>query len=483
MAAKMTSKEFEKNEGKERKRNLLYLMEGYMRDCCLHDAADALASEAQLSNQYELCDNVDLDMILLDYNGYYYTRFDKYPKIVRRINQNNAGTNGAGAPKRPGKTAARGITNKTTSPPTSATTTPSTTKQLDLQIGITNLSNKKPENEISSSMVSDVKDKDKDADNRSAAAYSSLCDFEGYSSEWRETADLITKEIVRKKHAPHISWSDCVGLEHSVELLREAVVYPRARPEWFEGLLAPWKGILLYGPPGTGKTLLARALAAESDATFINVTISTFVSKWRGESEKMLKVLFDVARLYAPTTIFIDELDALASRHEDQQHEASRRFKSELLIQLDGLLHGGDNDGVFVLATTNAPWNLCGAVLRRFEKRILVSVPEQNERSALFRYYFDKHPVNNFAPSDYQTMAEESENFSGADIKLVCREAAMCALREKLCEIDAINDRKNSKLRPLTMRDVRLALSKIRQTSDFETLKKYANWKELYGCA
>lgn len=98
-----------------------------MRDCCLHDAADALASEAQLSNQYELCDNVDLDMILLDYNGYYYTRFDKYPKIVRRINQNNAGTNGAGAPKRPGKTAARGITNKTTSPPTSATTTPSTT--------------------------------------------------------------------------------------------------------------------------------------------------------------------------------------------------------------------------------------------------------------------------------------------------------------------------------------------------------------------
>lgn len=86
--------------------------------------------------------------------------------------------------------------------------------------------------------------------------------------------------------------------------------------------------------------------------------------------------------------------------------------------------------------------NLCGAVLRRFEKRILVSVPEQNERSALFRYYFDKHPVNNFAPSDYQTMAEESENFSGADIKLVCREAAMCALREKLCEIDAINGKK-----------------------------------------
>lgn len=130
-----------------------------------------------------------------------------------------------------------------------------------------------------------------------------------YNQEYRELAEIIRRDIFIQN--PNVLWSDISGLESSKRLIKEAVVFPLKYPQFFTGLLVPWKGILLYGPPGTGKTMLAKAVATECKTTFFNISASSIVSKWRGDSEKLVRVLFEMARYHAPSTIFLDELEVL----------------------------------------------------------------------------------------------------------------------------------------------------------------------------
>ena len=182
-----------------------------------------------------------------------------------------------------------------------------------------------------------------------------------------------------------MTFQDIVGLSDCKKLLKEAVLMPMKYPHFFQGLLEPWKGILLFGPPGTGKTMLAKAVATECRTTFFNISASTIISKWRGDSEKLVRLLFELARHYEPSTIFLDEIDSIMSSRTTAEHEASRRMKTELLIQLDGLLKGSGR--VFLLAASNLPWELDMALLRRLEKRILVPMPTIEARERMLNMY------------------------------------------------------------------------------------------------
>jgi vacuolar protein-sorting-associated protein 4 len=206
---------------------------------------------------------------------------------------------------------------------------------------------------------------------------------------------------------PNVQWSDVAGLENAKESLKEAVILPIKFPHLFTGKRKPWRGILLYGPPGTGKSFLAKAVATEANnSTFFSVSSSDLLSKWLGESEKLVKNLFELARAHKPSIIFIDEVDSLCSARSDNESESARRVKTEFLVQMQGV--GNDNDSILVLGATNIPWSLDAAIRRRFEKRIYISLPEVGARKSMFKLHLGQTP-NSLREEDYQELALKSE--------------------------------------------------------------------------
>lgn len=218
-------------------------------------------------------------------------------------------------------------------------------------------------------------------------------------------ARQILNDIVVR--GDEVRWDDIAGLEAAKKALKEAVVYPFLRPDLFSGLREPARGMLLFGPPGTGKTMLARAVATESKSTFFSVSASTLTSKWHGESEKLVRALFGLAKALAPSIIFVDEIDSLlSSRSSGTENEASRRSKTEFLIQWSDLQRaaagreqsdknssnnngggggGGDASRVLVLAATNMPWDIDEAARRRFVRRQYIPLPEHHVREQQLR--------------------------------------------------------------------------------------------------
>ena len=217
-----------------------------------------------------------------------------------------------------------------------------------------------------------------------------------------------------------MKWDDVAGLQSAKDALKEAVVLPVKFPQFFTGKRKAWSGFLLYGPPGTGKSYLAKAVATESDSTFFSISSSDLVSKWMGESEKLVSQLFHLARASAPSIIFIDEIDALCgARGENGESEASRRIKTEILVQMQGV--GSSSGKVLVLAATNTPYALDQAVRRRFDKRIYIPLPDDAARAHIFRVHVGETP-NNLTDEDYQSLGVATEGFSGSDIDHVVKD-------------------------------------------------------------
>ncbi|RDX67634.1 Katanin p60 ATPase-containing subunit A-like 2, partial [Mucuna pruriens] len=290
------------------------------------------------------------------------------------------------------------------------------------------------------------------------------------SAEMRTLAESLSRDIIRG--SPDVKWESIKGLENAKRLLKEAVVMPIKYPKYFTGLLSPWKGILLFGPPGTGKTMLAKAVATECKTTFFNISASSV----------LVKVLFELARHHAPSTIFLDEIDAIISQRGEarSEHEASRRLKTELLIQMDGLTR--TDELVFVLAATNLPWELDAAMLRRLEKRILVPLPEPEARRGMFEELLPPQPDEE--PIPYDLLVEQTEGFSGSDIRLLCKETAMQPLRRLMSQLEqtqeVLPEEELPKVGPIRSEDIETALKNTRPSAHLHA-HKYDKFNADYG--
>ncbi|XP_069602622.1 katanin p60 ATPase-containing subunit A-like 2 isoform X3 [Ranitomeya imitator] len=434
------SREADEQRTEARRKNLLILIMHYMLQEGYVDSANALEQESKLSlRRFEVCDNIDLETIIMEYESYYYVKFQKYPKITKKVGENDGKLllkpRSGGKLRRTASNSSQGLPRITNhniiQRPASRTharmAEKASTRELSRQ---ENGSSSPPEvsdfglnvsglNKNGGEGVSQrrgqiidfrgmIQDAIKGASNEiamntlnynpdpSERLLKPVSTFLGANSEMRELAAVISRDIYLQN--PNVRWDDIIGLDAAKRLVKEAVVYPIRYPQLFTGILSPWKGLLLYGPPGTGKTLLAKAVATECNTTFFNISASTIVSKWRGDSEKLVRVLFELARYHAPSTIFLDELESVMSQRG------------------------------------SGPGELDYAMLRRLEKRILVDLPCKEARESMIQQWLP--PVNNSGGVElrtelqYSMLGEETEGYSGSDIKLVCKEAAMRPVRK-----------------------------------------------------
>lgn len=224
-----------------------------------------------------------------------------------------------------------------------------------------------------------------------------------------------------------VRWDEIAGLEGAKQALKEAAILPIKFPCLFQGKRRPWTGILLYGPPGTGKSFIAQAVATEAESTFFSVSSSDLISKWQGESERLVKSLFKTARENKPSVIFIDEIDSICGARTDGENDSTRRVKTEMLVQMQGV--GSDNEGILVLAATNTPWYLDPAVRRRFEKRIYIPLPDRAARRELLLIHGGKEGRDALDSETIQKIVSETEGYSGSDISIIVREALMGPVR------------------------------------------------------
>ncbi|MCK4382884.1 MAG: AAA family ATPase [Candidatus Lokiarchaeota archaeon] len=301
---------------------------------------------------------------------------------------------------------------------------------------------------------------------------------EAVSSEEQELIDMISGTIVTE--SPNVRWDDIAGLQNVKQALREAIVLPIARPELFTGARKPWSGILLFGPPGCGKTLLARAAATECSATFFSASSADLLSKWLGESEKLISSLFKVARLKAPSLIFMDEIDSVATkRGGGSESGGERRVKTQLLSEIQGLKSTHDKP-LLVLGATNRPWDIDNAMLSRFEKRVHVPLPDLKGRAGIFKIHAEGVDTS-LTDEDYIELAVRSEGYSGRDIANVCREVIMLPIRELDTSGLLESAGKDLKVRDITLDDFTKTLKKVKPMTSKSLLKQYNNWAEEFG--
>jgi ATP-dependent 26S proteasome regulatory subunit len=353
----------------------------------------------------------------------------------------------------------------------------------------------------------------------------------------RELIARLEGEVLTER--PNVRFADIAGLHDAKTALNTALVLPMIIPGYFTGgLRQAWKGVLLFGPPGTGKTMLAKAVATECRMTFINVSASSLASKWRGEGEKLVRILFELARFYAPTVIFFDEVDSVAAKGNSSENDASTRMRTELLVRMDGISSdaaaaeaagapqagagvgggggagagAGGEDGedsggeggaprdaasaaarrtIMVLGATNQPWELDDGIKRRFQKRIFIPLPGPAERRALLQLQLASVLVG--ADVDVDALVARLESYSGADIRTVCQAAALAPLERLQAELQArhglgeafvraMQEREGElKRTPVTRADLEEAIAKNKPSSGSGSAQRFADYAREHG--
>jgi SpoVK/Ycf46/Vps4 family AAA+-type ATPase len=284
-------------------------------------------------------------------------------------------------------------------------------------------------------------------------------------------AELVVTE------KPSVNWAEVVGLDLAKKAVKEAIVYPVQRPDLFP--LGWPRGILLFGPPGCGKTLLAAAVATEIDANFYSIDAASIMSKWLGEAEQNVAKLFGSARKSStegkPAIVFVDELDSLMGQHQNEVG-GEIRVRNQFLKEMDGIVDKGRNLHVYVIGATNKPWDLDWAFIRRFQKRILVPLPDHHTRLMMLKLYTSNLQIAQDV--DLHELARLSEGFSGSDIRDVCQSAQLKLIGEFFESGQAAD--KEAKPRPITMNDFRQTLEDRKPSVSLDMLSLYSRWFEAF---
>ncbi len=291
-----------------------------------------------------------------------------------------------------------------------------------------------------------------------------------------EEMGVIDNLIVSEK--PDTEWEDIGNLEEAKISIKEAIILPFIKQK--PGFVTSTKSILLYGPPGTGKTLLAKASSNTLKATFFEAKASALLSKYYGESGKLINALFSKAKEMQPSLIFMDEIDSIALSRDDDIHEATRRVVGELLTQLEGFSSKKEDKLIFIGAT-NKPWSLDDAMLSRFQRKVYVPLPDSHAR----RLIFNIHLKNAELDISMDELAAKTERFSGRDIANLCREAIANMIREQNPNLQDLSqgqiEKYSLKYRKLTQSDFEKALGKIKPIVTEKDLQKFDVWAKEFG--
>lgn len=297
------------------------------------------------------------------------------------------------------------------------------------------------------------------------------------SKDTAEIQGMIDSLIITQK--PDTKWDDIGNLEEAKAEIKESIILPfiKDKPDFVRSV----RTILLYGPPGTGKTLLAKASSNTLDATFFEAKASALLSKYYGESAKLVTALFTKAREKQPSLVFMDELDSVVLSRDMQVNEATRRVIGQLLSEIDGFNTKKD-DKVIFMGATNKPWDLDDAMLSRFQRKIYIPLPDERARKIIFQIHLKGSKLENTSAGD---LAAKTENFSGRDIATVCQDAISEMVREQNPGLQDLTmkqiDVYKLKYRTLTEDDFKKSFVKIKPAASKKELDKFSAWKEEFG--